>query len=197
MTAKRNGFTIVELMVSLFIFGMLAAAGTTLLSFSVRSQADATARLEAVAGDARMSSLLASDFAQAVPRLARDNAGATLPAFRGTNGVGATPVLRYVRSGWSNAEDAPRASVQRVEIVIVEGRLERRSFAMIDGADTAPPIVLAERLEGVRLRYRDKAAWRADWSDPNPAALPRAVELIVRRTGQPPLMMAFLVGVGT
>ncbi|MFM9978216.1 MAG: type II secretion system minor pseudopilin GspJ [Sphingomonadaceae bacterium] len=190
------GFTIVELMVSLFIFGMLAAAGTTLLAFSVRSQAAAAIRLEAVADDARLASLLASDLAQAVPRRARDSAGATLAAFRGSNGVGAAPVLHYVRSGWSNAEDAPRASLQRVEIAVVEGRLERRSFTMIDGTDAGLSVVLADGVEGVRLRYRDKAVWRSDWSDPNPAALPRAVELIVRRAGQPPLMMAFLVGVG-
>ena len=36
--AGRNGFTLVELLVSLFIFAMLAAAAVILLSFSVRVQ---------------------------------------------------------------------------------------------------------------------------------------------------------------
>ena len=43
----RNGFTLVEMLVSLLIFAMLAAAGVTLLSFSVRAQDVAETRLDA------------------------------------------------------------------------------------------------------------------------------------------------------
>jgi general secretion pathway protein J len=42
---KEAGFTLVELMVSLMIFGMLSAAGVALLSFSVRAQEAAESRL--------------------------------------------------------------------------------------------------------------------------------------------------------
>ncbi len=191
---RQNGFTLIEMMVALLIFAMLAAAGVSLLTFSVRAQAAATERLDAVANDQRMASLLASDLAQAVPRITRDVIGANQPAFGGTNGVGAAPVLRYVRGGWTNPEGNPRASIQRVEIALDRGRLERRTYAMVDGAMAGEPMVLADNVENVRLRYRDKGVWAASWQNPAPASMPKAVELIVKRQGQPALMMAFLVG---
>lgn len=191
---EQNGFTLIEMMVALLIFGMLAAAGVSLLTFSVRAQAAAAQRLDAVANDQRMASLLASDLAQALPRITRDVIGANQPAFSGTNGVGALPMLRYVRGGWTNPDGNPRASIQRVEIALDQGRLERRTYAMVDGATAGPAMVLADNVENVRLRYRDKGVWAASWQNPALASMPKAVELIVKRQGQPALMMAFLVG---
>ena len=86
------------------------------------------------------------------------------------------------------------ASIQRVEIALDQGRLERRTYAMVDGATAGPAMVLADNVENVRLRYRDKGVWAASWQNPAPASMPKAVELIVKRQGQPALMMAFLVG---
>ena len=191
---RANGFTLIEMMVALLIFAMISAAGVSLLTFSVRAQAASSQRLDSVANDQRMASLLAADLAQAVPRITRDVVGANQRAFSGTNGVGAAPVLRYVRGGWSNPDASARASVQRVEIALTGGRLERRTYGMADGATAGEPMVLATDVETVRLRYRDKGLWTPAWDDPRPDALPRAVELIVKRQGQPALMMAFLVG---
>lgn len=189
-----NGFTLIEMMVALLIFGMLAGAGVALLTFSVRAQAAASERLDSVADDQRMASLLASDLAQAVPRITRDVVGANQRAFSGTNGVGAAPVLRYVRGGWSNPDGASRPSIQRVEIALTDDRLERRTYAMTDGATAGDPMVLATGVETVSLRYRDRGVWNTTWENDNPKILPKAVELSVTRKGSPALTMAFLVG---
>ncbi len=194
--SAEHGFTLIEMIVALLIFGMLAAAGVSLLTFSVRAQAAATARLDDVADDQRFASLLAGDLSQAVPRITRDTVGANQRAFTGTNGVGAEPVLRYVRGGWSNPDGALRASIQRVEIALVDGRLERQTYAMADGAGAGPATVIAVNVETVRLRYRDKGIWTSAWDSPVPTAMPHAVEMIVKRKDQPAFMMAFLVGVG-
>lgn len=191
---SENGFTLIEMMVALLIFGMLAGAGVSLLTFSVRAQAAASERLDSVANDQRMASLLASDMAQAVPRITRDVVGANQRAFSGTNGVGAVPLLRYVRGGWSNPDGAPRASIQRVEIALVEDRLERRTYAMSDGATAGDPMVLANGVESIGLRYRDRGAWNTTWDNNDPKKLPTAVELTLTRKNGPALTMAFLVG---
>ncbi len=190
----ENGFTLVELVVALFIFGMLAASGVALLSFSVRAQAAAGQRLDAVGNDARMSALLASDLAQAVPRVTRDTTGAQAKAFTGTNGIGAAPLLRYVRGGWTNPDGLSRASVQRVEIALVGDRLERRTYPMADGAVADPPSILASNVEAVGMRYRDRGMWSESWDTAEPRKLPSAVEMVLKRKGQPGLLMAFLVG---
>ena len=193
--SAEHGFTLVEMMIALLIFGMIAASGVSLLNFSVRAQAAATQRLGALGDDRRMASLLASDLAQSVPRVTRDSTGAPVRAFVGTNGVGPAPVLQYVRSGWTNPSGDPRASIQRVEIAIVDGRLERRNYPMADGAIAGAPQTLATNVESVRMRYRDKGPWIEVWDAA--ATLPRAVEITLKRRGEPALLMAFLVGSGT
>ena len=71
-TARRaNGFTLVEVMVALMIFGMIASAGVGLLAFSVRAQGATVERLDDTGALARLSSLMGADLAQAVNRPAR------------------------------------------------------------------------------------------------------------------------------
>ena len=194
--SAENGFTLVELMVALLIFAMIAAAGVSLLNFSIRAQAAAASRLDEVASDRRMVALLTADFAQALPRIARDTTGANLPAFTGNNGVGRAPILRYVRGGWSNPSGVARASIQRVEIALAGDRLQRISFPMTDGAAADAPQTLATGVESVAMRYRYKGPWSEAWVAPTADALPRAVEMTVKRRGKPAIAMLFLVGAG-
>ena len=104
----EHGFTLVEVMISLLIFGLLAAAGVALLSFSVRAQGLTGARLEAVSARNRLSSILTADLAQAVVRTTRGEGGEMLPAFAGESGSNGAVLLRVVRGGWSNLDGAPR-----------------------------------------------------------------------------------------
>ncbi|WP_293879785.1 type II secretion system minor pseudopilin GspJ [Sphingomonas sp.] len=192
--SAENGFTLVELMVSLFIFGLLAAAGVSLLTFSVRAQASATARLDEIAQDRRLSALLTSDLAQALPRIARTADGDAVRAFEGSDGREDGLLMGYVRAGWSNPDGGARAGIQRVDIVVDKGRLERRAYAMVDGTIPANIMVLATDVESVGVRYREKIDWRTKWDTTRLDLLPRAVELTIKRRNRAALLTAFLVG---
>jgi general secretion pathway protein J len=197
MSSARNeaGFTLVELLVSLFIFGMLSAAGVALLSFSVRAQEAADARLDDLAGFRRAGALLASDLAQAAPRLARDRSGAPRPAFEGGSGEAGGVALAFVRRGWENLDEAPRASLQRVEYRLVEGRLERRVYPRLDGAEPMPPTEVVGGVRRLRFRYRDReGAWRERWDPTDAAELPRAVELVMDAEGSGTTRQLFQTG---
>lgn len=192
---SENGFTLVELMVALLIFGMIAAAGVSLLSFSVTAQAAASERLGEMAVLRRVSSLMTADLAQATPRITRDERGDAQPAFTGNDASG-EPLLAFVRGGWSNLDGAPRASLQKVDYRLVEGRLERRAWPMLDGSAPGPAAVLLDDIVSLDLRYRGKDGWRDRWDSARPDAMPRAVELVVRRAGEPEMRHLFLVGAG-
>ena len=192
---KESGFTLVELMVALVIFAMLSAAGVALLSFSVRAQAAANERLDEVATLRRLNALLTADLAQAIPRPFRDAAGANQPAFTG-NGTtsGGVVALGMVRTGWSNPDAAPRASVQRVEYRLAADRLERVAWPHVDGAEPLPPATLLTGVRSLRVRYRTRGEWRDRWDTDDPRALPQAVEVAadVDRLGA--VRQLFIVG---
>jgi general secretion pathway protein J len=190
-----TGFTLVELLVSLFIFGMLSAAGVALLSFSVRAQEAADARLGDLADFRRSGALLAGDLAQAAPRLARDGAGRARPAFQGNGGEQGGVVLAFVRRGWENLDETPRASLQRVEYSLADGRLERRVYPRLDGAVPLPPATMVDGVRRVRLRYRDReGTWRERWDPTKATELPRAVELVMDARGSGATRQLFQIG---
>ena len=190
-----GGFTLVELLVSLFIFGLLAAAGVGLLSFSVRAQEAAEARLGDLADFRRAGALLAGDLAQAAPRLARDSSGNSRPAFHGGTGEQGGVALAFVRRGWENLAEAPRASLQRVEYSVVDGRLERRIYPRLDGAAPFPATTVVDGVRRVRLRYRDgEGNWRERWDPTKASELPRAVELVLDAEGSGTTRQLFQTG---
>ena len=148
----RNGFTLVEVMIALMIFGMIAAAGVALLSFSIRAQGASAAALDDSAALNRLSAIMTADLAQAQDRPTRDQRGVLVPAF--TGGAAQVPLLRLVRGGWSNPDDAPRAALQKVEYRLDAGAVERVAYPALDGAAALPAAVLVDRVRQARVRFR-------------------------------------------
>lgn len=189
----ESGFTLVELLVALAIFGLLAVAGGYLLGFSLKAQAGTAHSLDRVAAVRRASVLLSADMAQIVPRISRDERGDRQPALVGGQGA-----VRFVRGGWSNDSDAPRSSLQKVAYSLDHGSLVRTSWPLVDGV-TPDRTVRSPLISGVSklvLRYRLKGAWEQSWEPRLPGDLPDAIELTVTVGGVGEIRQLFLVGIG-
>ena len=189
--SAQKGFTLIELIVALFIFGLLAAAGVALLSGSVRAEQGASVRLAEVARERRLTALLTNDLLQVRPRITRGLTGQSEAAFRGGNGA---LLLSYVRGGWANGDGAARASVQRVEITRDKNRLIRSARTMTDGTAPSNPVVLIDDVASVQIRFRQKGEWVDVWDPTRADLIPRAVELTITRTAGAPLRRLFIVG---
>ncbi len=194
--ASQGGFTLVEMLIALTIFGMITAGSVALLSFSVTSQEMTQRQLDIVASIRRSGALLTADLAQATPRPWRDGAGNQQRAFFGAPGREAR-VMVLVRAGWDNPDQLPRASLQRVEYRLQSGRLLRIGYANVDGGGAAAVTTLIRDVQQLDLRFRDReGTWRTDWQGPDPADLPVAVELTVASPRFGPVQQLFLVGTG-
>jgi general secretion pathway protein J len=181
------------MLIALTIFGMITAAGVALLTMTVRTQATSERLLDALSAERRTNALLIADLAQAAPRAWRDADGRPQQAFVG--GAGDRPLLlALVRRGWDDTESS-RASVQRVEYRLREGRLERWTYEAVDGGAPAVTATLQDDVRQVRLRYRDRRGdWHPLWDPTNPVQLPVAVEMVSDRAGQGLVRALFLVG---
>ena len=193
--SAERGFTLVEVLVALMIFGMIGAAGVAMLSFSVRAQGATRAKLDDVAALNRTVSILSADLAQAVDRPTRDERGTLLPSFAGEPGGAADPMLRMTRGGWANLDGAPRPGMQKVSYRVANGVLERVAYPMLDGAPALPAAALLTGVTDVRARYRYRGAWGDRW-DATAAPLPDAMELVVTRADRRRYRQLFLVGTG-
>ena len=195
-TTRESGFTLIEVMISLLIFGLLAAAGVSLLSFAVRAQGATGAKLDQVSAMNRLSSILTADLAQVSIRQTRGQGGEMLPVFVGESGGNGATMLRFVRDGWSNLDDAPRASAQKVEYGVMDGALVRIAYPMLDGATALPPTAMLDHVRQVALRYRINGAWSDRWTGTPQFPVPAALELRVLRDNGIETRQVFLVGTG-
>jgi len=193
---NEAGFTLIEVMVSLMIFGMIAAAGVAILSFSVRAQSSTGAKLDDIGALTRTMSILSADLAQAANRATRDEAGTRVPAFVGESGSGVTPMLRLVRAGWSNIDGTARPSLQKIAYRVDAGSLQRIAYPMVDGAQGLPPAALLTRVRQIALRYRIAGAWSDRWDGASGTPLPDAMELRIVRDDGTQFRQMFLVGTG-
>jgi general secretion pathway protein J len=191
----ENGFTLIEMLISLVIFGMITAAGVTLLTLTVRTQETSDRLLESLSAVRRTGALLNADLAQAAPRIHRNADGQPVAAFLGGNG-GEALLMAFVRRGWED-ETTFRSSLQRVEYRLRDGRLERWRYDAVDGEGRALAMPLITGVRRVQLRYRDRdGSWRDRWDPTDLSRLPVAVELVSDSEGRGQLRQLFLVGEG-
>lgn len=185
MTPLRNeaGFTLVEMLVALTIFALLAAAGVGLLRTSVDTQAAVEGRLVTLAGIGRAHAMFASDLGQLLDRPTRSGGGER-PAF-----LGDPARMEFVRGGWSNLDGSPRSDLQRVVWQAGNGALLRAGHAALDGEGKEEAAVIV-RADQVRFRYRAVGgAWSSQFRPAAAQSLPVAVEMTLTTDGKAPVVL--------
>lgn len=192
----RSGFTLVEALVALMLFGLIAAAGAAVLSVSIDNRFAVRAATDRTAGLQRTRSLLKADLGQATGRRTRDRNGEPHPlALAGATAPG-DPVLVVTRAGWTNAGGSARSSLQRVEYRVVGDRLERRVSPYLDGSRPGPPQRLLVGVTDLTLTFiQDGRETPVPTPDPT-GGPPDAVRLDLTVDGYGRLSQLFLIGGG-
>lgn len=193
---RRAGFTLVEVLISLMIFAMLAAAGAAVLGVTIDNRFAVKAASDRVGDLQRMRSLLRADLGQATARRSRGTTGRPMPQPIVGAAAPGEPILTLTRAGWSNPGEQARPSLQRVEYRLVEDRLERRVSSHLDGARPGPPQVLYRGVSDVAVAFvrdgQESPAFISSIDRP----LPDAVRIGMTVQGYGRIDQLFLVGSG-
>lgn len=198
MTARRlpraaSGFTLLELLVAMGIFAILAVMAYGGLSGMLNTRAQADEHAEALRGLQLAYRTLERDIEQWVPRQVRDEFGQSQPALTAGNEIGAA--LELTHGGWRNPAEQARSTLQRVAYSVQDEALVRSLWLSLDRPADAQPVE-QELLAGVselRLRFLDGSeVWQERWPPPGQAAppagapvppeampVPRALEMIL------------------
>jgi general secretion pathway protein J len=175
----ESGFTLVEALVSLFVFSLIAVGCTVLLMQGVESQRRVAAAQAALRELQTARSLLANDMLQLAPRRVRQAEGGHTPVFAGAEGG-----VAFVRAAAEPSPQGARTSLAYVIYAIEDGRVVRRSRTLLDEAqpergEMAERVVFADAADA-RFEFFDGAEWRAEWRAATAGAAPRAVALALR-----------------
>lgn len=196
MRRVRDGFTLVEVLVALAVFALIAGAGALVLARTIDTRFVVHEHAERIAELQRMRALLKADLAQAAPRRTRAPTGRPLPRALMGQTVPGDPVLTLVRSGWSNPDSAARPSLQRVEYRVVEDRLERRASTYLDGARAGPPQVLYRGVSDVAVTFIQDGSEAPAFLASRDRPLPQAVRIVMTLEGLGRVDQLFAVSAG-
>ena len=191
MSARADGgFTLVEALVSLFVFSLVAAGGVAMLMQSVAAQRDIGAAHESLRGVQTTRAFLTSDLAQLSARAPRLEDGGHAAAFAGGGGA-----MTLVRTAQAVDGDGANGLV-RVIYVLEGDRLLRRLYRQVDGGAAPEERVLMEGVRSARLAFFDGVTWFDRWDAPG-ALPPRAVALEVTLPRYGDVRVEAFVGLGS
>ncbi|WP_275100441.1 type II secretion system minor pseudopilin GspJ [Sedimenticola hydrogenitrophicus] len=199
---STQGFTLLELLVAIAIFSIMATMAYGGLSslMSGREHIDQVAkRLSAIQ---RTFLFLQQDISQIVPRSVRDEFGEIESA---VNGGGSDDLVLQLTRGGVDSAWSGRPSLRRVTYQLMAGRLIRSVWPTLDRVQGSVPSrqLLADELKSIELRFfsgdgESRDEWNHNWppgrEKADKHAIPRAIEVKLSIKGVGEITRIFLVG---
>jgi general secretion pathway protein J len=164
---RRAGFTLIEVMIAIFIAAVMFAIGYRALDQGLRYNETLKVSQARVTEIQRGMRVVAQDFAQLAARAARDTQGTgqLLPAISADNRD--NTLIVFTRTGWSNPAGVQRPAEQRVRYRFIDGSLVREHWLALDAALAAEPRqrILLTKLKSVEVRFLDPTTrnWHNEW----------------------------------
>jgi general secretion pathway protein J len=197
----QRGFTLLELIVVVAIFGVFAAMAYGGLNSVLKSRVHIEQSMARTSEFQKAYMRLRNDFQTARNRASRDVYGDLQPAFI----MDREAHVVFTRAGWRNPLGQPRPSMERV-IYRYNGdkkTLIRSSYRVLDQAQDSQPVdlILLEKVDDVQWRFLTSARdWANEWpprTTINTSAKPvppLAVELTLRSKDYGEVVYLFRLG---
>ncbi|HSY45418.1 MAG TPA: type II secretion system minor pseudopilin GspJ [Steroidobacteraceae bacterium] len=167
MSRRARGFTLLELLVALFIAALMFAMGYGAIQQGLNSHETLKAQQAHLLELQTAVRLLEQDFAQLAPRPVRQAVGSepAQPALQG--GLpGTQPIVALTRDGWANPAGLQRPGLQRVAYFLENGTLRREYWNVLDPtlASTTARRELLKHVKTFSIRYLDvNRQWQEQW----------------------------------
>lgn len=185
---RQRAFTLIEVLVAMAVFAVLAAMAYGTLNQTLLSAEILNERMDRLQALQRTMRLLTDDLQQLAPRPVRDELGDNLrPAL--DTGFQSGFALELTRGGWSNPIVLPRSTLQRAAYRMEDDELVRYRWNTLDRTLSNEPISVAllDRVESIQFRFfQEDGEFTDQWPPLNQQGplgarqRPRAVEIILR-----------------
>lgn len=179
-SSRVNGFTLLEMLVSLAIFAMLGLATYSVVNTTVNGHEAVLNQNTQLTNLQRAFVIMENDFTQLTQRKVRINGEEANDSFFHVSDYlfeSESLGFAFVRDGWTNpAMVLPRSELQLVAYRLIEKRLERLYFNFVDNEmGTEPKVqVLINDIESMTLSYYKDQGWTEELAQ---GELPLAIKL--------------------
>ncbi len=180
----QRGFTLIEVMVALAIFGVLTALAYGALARTLSNADMLTESMDRLQSLQRTMSYLTTELLQTSPRSIRADLGQYEPAL--ISSFASDFALQLTHGGWPNSAGVPRSTQQRTAYRIEDGDLIRYHWNVLDRTVNNLPVttVMMTDVDSLTFRFLQvNGEWTDQWpplsmqTSSNTIALPRAVAI--------------------
>jgi general secretion pathway protein J len=176
--SRVRGFTLIELMVAMFIAAVMFAMGYGAIRQALTTHDSLKQQQAHLLELQNAVRVLEQDFVQLAPRPVRQAVGnepaqpALVGGVLGAQGAstGTTetvpPIVAFTRAGWANPAGLQRPGLQRVAYFLENGTLRRENWSVLDPtlASTTTRRDLLTHVKAVTIRYLDvNHTWQEQW----------------------------------
>lgn len=181
---RFRGFTLIEVLVALAIFGFLSALAYATLGQTLNNTDMLNERMDRLQSIQRTMTYLSTELLQTAPRPVRADLGQYEPALQ--SNFASDFALQLTHSGWPNSAGVPRSTQQRTAYRIEDQELIRYHWNVLDRTVNNLPVatVMLEEIDSLTFRFLQQ---NGDWTDQwppvsaqaasNTSNLPRAVAI--------------------
>lgn len=170
---RNQGFTLLELLVAMFIAAIIFAMGYGAINQSVKSREELQEQQAKLLELQNAVRTIEQDLVQLAPRPIREPIGNTQqyqPALVANTNTPA--VITLTRAGWTNPSGLQRPALQRVTYVFEKGTLRREYWPVLDPTQASTTIRrdLISHLKSVSVRFlavgknpNSNEDWQTQW----------------------------------
>jgi len=194
---NQNGFTLLELLISLAIFALIALITTYGLRHIIDSQRIQQQHNKQLNILQMAHAIIKDDMGSLIDRSIRQQASLEPAVVSATQGV----LLNFTRTGFGGADPKLRTStLQRISYQLKDHQLQRISWLALDRISNTPTTteILLSNVNHITLRFADnKGQWHDQWPSANTRdILPSAIEMNIQQTQAGNLTWLFLAAQG-
>lgn len=178
-----GGFTLLEVLVAVAIFGLIAAVAYPGMSTIIK-QRETVDDIQRRLGELQLGfAMMEQDMSSLVVRPVRDGFGDAVAAVRG--GLD-TSVIEFTRRAMHMPGLSPVSGLERIEYHVLEGALWRRSWHALDRVQSTgyDEQQILKDVRAVSGEFHDGSNWKEFWPPASSvndlSKMPRAVRIAIR-----------------